>query len=185
MIQGRFVTLTNTAIALGMATGLVSTSAFAYQAPRTEARPKAILADVELITAVGARVLATEPTTGVGYARLSTAQQLRLQHLAHERGSCAGFEELQDVDMADNNLVMNNVFGEIGSQELRNRRFNSSMSLAITPQANITAAVSEVSEANLRTLSFSQRLKLATIPERRPMSRSKLSKNASKAFWLT
>lgn len=149
MIQGRFQTQKQ--FALAATTLIIASTAFAYEAPRTEARPKPILADVQLIQAVGATVLATEPTTGVGYARLSTTQQLDLQKLAHERGSCAGFEELQDADIADNNLVLNNVFGQLAKQEIKNRRFNTSVSPAVQPKANISAAVAEVSEANIRS----------------------------------
>ena len=125
----------------------------AYERPRTEIYPSPILADADLIRAAGADVIATEPVTGVGYARLSTEQQIRLSALAHERGSCAGFEELPDAQIADNNLVLNNVFGELASQELRNRRFQTALNPLSERQAqpSVTAAVNSVSEENLRS----------------------------------
>lgn len=127
--------------------------ASAYERPRTEMHPTPILADVELIRGIGAEVIATEPVTGVGYARLSTEQQIRLSKLAHERGSCAGFEELPNHKMADNNLVLNNVFGELAAQDARNRRFQTSVDPLADRQAqpSIATAVGDVSESNIRS----------------------------------
>ncbi len=124
--------------------------AVAIEAPRTEINPKPVLADSELIEAVGAQVLATEPVTGVAYARLTTDQQLKLSHLAHERGSCAGFEALPEV--SDNNLVITDVFGQLASQELRNRRFRPMTSAQnLTANPAIVSGLQQISADQIRS----------------------------------
>ena len=128
---------------------LVSVGARA-EGPQTPV--KAVLADVEMLEQIGADVLAVHNETGVGFARLSADQEHRLSELSHSKGRCAGFEALGGSDIQPNGLELSHVFGQLSEQEARNRRFALMTPSFSTMQARgeITAALNEVSEDNLR-----------------------------------
>ena len=142
-------------IRMTLAVGALSfgVQGLASNAVRTEAAMKPVLADVSMLKQIGATVLAQEPSTGVGFARLNTFQQMELSRVSHARGSCAGFEELQDANLQANNLVIPNVFGELAAQDSRNRHFAQSSHefTTMVAQPTITAAVSEVSVPNIQS----------------------------------
>ena len=113
---------------------------------------KPVLADVEMLERVGAEVLAIEPSTGVGFARLRPDQEEKISALAHERGRCGGFEALDFPRAGGETLLLTHVFGQLAEQEAKNRRFIPSTHAfaQVRSRPDIEAAMNEVSEANLR-----------------------------------
>jgi bacterial leucyl aminopeptidase len=123
---------------------------------RTELHLTPVLADVELLKAVNARILATEDLTQVGFAELTEDEVNLLTELSHERGSCAGFEALpyRSGNVEPNGLLITHVFGQLAEQEIKNRKFRASTHhfSALTYRAEIAQALTEVSEDNLRSV---------------------------------
>lgn len=122
-------------------------------APRTAFNTeKAILADVSLLNEAGITVLRVERETGVGFARIDEKQEATLNRLAHEHGKCGGFETLPLQGLEAESPFVTSAFGQLASQELKNRRFapSSQMFHSMQVQPAIVAAVAEVSETNLK-----------------------------------
>lgn len=126
-------------------------SAAAPPALRTEAG-KPVLADIEILEDIGALVLHSDAETGVGYARLSPEQEKALSLLAHERGSCGGFEALPE-NATTRSLHLDQIFFELNKQNLKNRRFRPSTEFfaSVSPRPEIEAALNQVSEDELRS----------------------------------
>ncbi len=113
---------------------------------------KPILADIEMLEKIGAVIEARQVETGVGFARVSPAQEAELSRLSHEKGRCGGFEALPDSNLDARSPLLTHAFGQLAEQEARNRRFVPSTAhfRSLRQNATIEKAVSEVSEANLR-----------------------------------
>jgi leucyl aminopeptidase len=113
---------------------------------------KSVLADASFLKEAGITVLKTENVTGVGYARITAQEEATLSRLAHEHGKCGGFEALPFEGLQAESPLLTSVFGQLADQELKNRRYVSSSRPfdTMTEKPEITAAVSEVSEDQLR-----------------------------------
>jgi bacterial leucyl aminopeptidase len=123
---------------------------------RTEFHLTPVLADVEILQAVNAKILATEDLTRVGFAELSEDQMTLLSEISHARGACAGFEALPygPGKIEPNGLLITHVFGQLAEQEIKNRKFRASTHLFSTLnfRTEIAQALEEVSEPNLRSV---------------------------------
>jgi leucyl aminopeptidase len=127
-------------------------SALASASIANAAPLKAILADASLLKEAGIPSLRTESLTKVSYAQITAEQEIALSRLAHEHGKCGGFEALPFQGVQAQSPLLTSAFGQLADQELKNRRYIASSKAFETmqPKPEITAAVSEVSEDQLR-----------------------------------
>ena len=134
-------------VLIGLALGFSATQVFAAApAPATTA----VLADTLLLRELGAKILATQPDADVSYARLTADQQLQLTALAHEHGKCGGFEALPSDSHA---FTVTEAFGQLASREAKRRHYvpQSQLFTSMTERQSVTAAVQQVSAANLKS----------------------------------
>jgi leucyl aminopeptidase len=128
------------------------------------ANAKPVLADLMLLEEAGITALATHAETGVGYADLSVAEEARLQQVAHWHNRCGGYEALPIAKVDGRNPLIGELFGELSSQDAKNRRYHPSTSAFTTVVANpaIESAIKEISVDNIRkTVEF-----LSSFPDR-------------------
>jgi leucyl aminopeptidase len=117
-----------------------------------------ILSDIQLLHATGIPVLRSQASTGVGYAEISDAQQARLILKAHDWNRCGGFENLNasaehsELLKSNHTALVDRAFLSLEKRQETDRHFQAHRAFTdITPRAEITAAVGEVSEANLKS----------------------------------
>lgn len=119
---------------------------------QAKAGKSAILADLSLLQAANIEVLEIEPLTQVAYAQVSPQQQAQLSALAHERGSCGGFEALPTAELVPAGWVVSEHFGQLAKQELKSHAYAQSFqSTQVTEKPEITAALEKVSAERLRS----------------------------------
>lgn len=129
-----------------VAASLTATTAMAM----TGSRLKPVLADITLLEAVGAEVIATHQETGVGYAQITPAIEAKLSRVAHDAGKCGGFEALPE-QMPLSESGRQNVFGAFNERRLKDQMFENSPRFLSAVRFNpaIAAAISEVSEQSI------------------------------------
>lgn len=57
-----------------------------------------VLAPLHLLKKLSVKVVESDPSLGVGFARLTPAQRDKLSHWAHEEGRCGGYELLSEQE---------------------------------------------------------------------------------------
>ena len=117
--------------------------------PTIEAAPQKsskVLADVELLNALGIRVETQDEITGVGVAHVSEYQKLVIASKAHDFGKCGGFEVLSE----DENP--NQVLASLAQTEVMNLQYLSMpfRAMQVNKNTEIEQAVSLVDETKLR-----------------------------------
>ena len=125
---------------------------------------KPVIADIELLNAAEVELLTADYGLGLGYANITPEEELRLSTLAHARGRCGGFEALPFDPVDPNHPLIANVFGEISSQNERNRRFHPSTHdfIEVVKKTEISEALKKVMASNIHdTVKF-----LSAFPDR-------------------
>jgi leucyl aminopeptidase len=123
----------------------------AAKAEPADTRLKPVLADVKLLTAVGAPILAVQEETKVGYSRLTPLQEEALSRKAHEWGRCGGYEALPE-QMTLSSTGLQNVFGELARQAAKEHHFavSSRTFASVEVKPEIEEALAEVSTDRLK-----------------------------------
>lgn len=110
-------------------------------------QPMPILSDAKLLREVGVRVIAEDKVTGVAFARVTPAEQVKISTKAHEWGRCGGHEV---VPMQGESAA--SLFGSLRQQHVKNEKLaRAGFGFRRTFSANrvIAEAVGQVSEQNL------------------------------------
>lgn len=131
--------------------------ALSLAAPSAPKKLTPVLADVSILEEIGVKPLAIEPSTKVGYARLTDEQRARLTHVAHDHKKCGGYEALEEEATTASHFVVKNAFGQLAAREAKRRSFVPQQRMFQAVQANpkISTAVGQVSETNLKaTVTF-------------------------------
>ncbi len=121
-----------------------SSSAFAKGTP--------VLADLAALQSLGVPLIAKDEVIGVGVARLSEEDQLRLLGANHARGKCAGFEALSEGASILDAREARKELGQLRARVDAESKAASVRRRAILVEKNpeIVAALSELKEDNLR-----------------------------------
>lgn len=110
-------------------------------------QPLPILSDAQLLREAGITILAEDQVTGVAFARVTPAEQIKISNKAHEWGRCGGHEVVPVRGESATSL-----FGALRAQHLKNERIARSglrLRRALAPNQTISTALAQVSEANL------------------------------------
>jgi leucyl aminopeptidase len=108
-----------------------------------------VLSDSKLLEAVGIKPLAKNASTGVGYALISAADEIKISQKAHEWSRCGGYEVLQHNPQS---LSIQNILDDLQAQNERlngSRQTKLARSLKIDRRENIVQAVSNLSDQNI------------------------------------
>ncbi|WP_415064330.1 M20/M25/M40 family metallo-hydrolase [Bdellovibrio sp.] len=135
-----------------MALLLIASTATAHVAPLENFETKPILADLKDLRALNIPVLAKDEDVEVGYAIVTPLMQQRIQERAHSVGKCGGFEDLsQDVMLQSRGF--DHLLTEMAKTKEKNDLYERApfKILSLEKSAQIEAALTEVSESNLRS----------------------------------
>ncbi|WP_413568990.1 M20/M25/M40 family metallo-hydrolase [Bdellovibrio sp. HCB117] len=135
-----------------MALLFVAATASAHVAPLESFETKPILADLKDLRALNIPVLAKDERIEVGYAIVTPLMQQRIQERAHQVGKCGGFEDLsQDVMLHSKGF--DKMLQSLADIQEKNELYERApfKILSLTKDARIEAALTEVSESNLRS----------------------------------
>ncbi|WP_413943555.1 M20/M25/M40 family metallo-hydrolase [Bdellovibrio sp. HCB-162] len=130
----------------------VASNAMAHVPSLENFETKPILADLKDLRALNIPVLAKDESVEVGYAIVTPLMQQRIQERAHSVGKCGGFEDLStDVMLQSNGF--DKMLNEMAKIKEKNDLYERApfKILSLEKNAGIEAALSEVSENNLRS----------------------------------
>nr|WP_295903790.1 M20/M25/M40 family metallo-hydrolase [uncultured Bdellovibrio sp.] len=130
----------------------VASNAMAHVPSLENFETKPILADLKDLRALNIPVLAKDESVEVGYAIVTPLMQQRIQERAHSVGKCGGFEDLStDVMLQSNGF--DKMLSEMAKIKEKNDLYERApfKILSLEKNAGIEAALSEVSENNLRS----------------------------------
>lgn len=131
---------------------VVTTVATAHVPSLENFETKPILADLKDLRALNIPVLAKDERIEVGYAIVTPVMQQRIQERSHQVGKCGGFEDLS-LDMHVQGTNFNSILDNLAAIQEKNALYTSApfAPLALEKSAHIEAALTEVSEDNLRS----------------------------------
>lgn len=114
---------------------------------------KPVLADLQDLKALNIPVLAKDIDSGVGYAVITPEMQWRLQVRSHQMGKCGGFEQLANEEVANISVTIESL-KKLSRQVKKELLYQSTpfRAVSISGRDEITQAVAEVDEGNLRYL---------------------------------
>lgn len=135
-----------------MALLFVASGASAHIAALGEFQTKPILADLKDLRALNIPVMAKDEGVEVGYAVVTPLMLQRIQERAHTVGKCGGFEDLSGDIMLQSH-GFDHMLTELAKIKEQNDLYERApfKALALEKNAGIAAALSEVSESNLRS----------------------------------
>nr|BFD61060.1 M28 family metallopeptidase [Bdellovibrio sp. CKG001]BFD64475.1 M28 family metallopeptidase [Bdellovibrio sp. HM001]BFD68676.1 M28 family metallopeptidase [Bdellovibrio sp. HAGR004] len=130
----------------------VATTATAHVPDLENFETKPILADLKDLRALNIPVLAKDERIEVGYAIVTPLMQQRIQERSHQVGKCGGFEDLS-LDMHVQGAGFNSILDNLAKIQEQNALYDRApfAPLALEKSAAIEAALTEVSEDNLRS----------------------------------
>lgn len=129
-----------------------ASSGWAHVHPLEGFDTKPVLADLNDLRALNIPVLAKDEYVEVGYAVITPVMQQRLQERAHKVGKCGGFEDLsQDLGLMSQGF--DHMFTVMSAMKAKEELYVKApfRALAISSEPAVVAALSEVSEENLRS----------------------------------
>ncbi|WP_374029350.1 M20/M25/M40 family metallo-hydrolase [Bdellovibrio bacteriovorus] len=135
-----------------MALLFATSTAVAHVAPLENFETKPILADLNDLRALNIPVLAKDERVEVGYAQVTPLMLQRIQERSHAVGKCGGFEDLsQDTFLHSAGFV--GLLENLSKIQEKNDLYERApfKALALNKSNEIEAAISEVSESNLRS----------------------------------
>ncbi|WP_291515819.1 M20/M25/M40 family metallo-hydrolase [Bdellovibrio sp. ArHS] len=135
-----------------MALLFVASTASAHVAPLESFETKPILADLKDLRALNIPILAKDERIEVGYAIVTPLMQQRIQERAHQVGKCGGFEDLSQ-DMMLQSRGFDGMLNSLAEIQEKNELYERApfKILSLNKDAKIEAALTEVSESNLRS----------------------------------
>lgn len=113
---------------------------------------KPILADLKDLRALNIPVLAKDEATEVGYTVVTPEMLQRIQERAHSVGKCGGFEDLSgDVTLQSHGF--DKMLSDLAKVQEKNALYERApfKIMALQKDAQIEAALNEVSDSNLRS----------------------------------
>ncbi len=135
---------------------IVNTSQVFAAAPKKDTGVQFVLADTDLLRAVGIPILVENKKIKVGVARVNKAQELLLSKKNHALGRCGGFESLGNegfINMSSQKINTTLLVEELNKLENTVSRFESTQltaqKLSIETEPNIQAAVNAVDQSEV------------------------------------
>ncbi|XGC80600.1 M20/M25/M40 family metallo-hydrolase [Bdellovibrio bacteriovorus] len=135
-----------------MALLFVASTANAHVTALEDFTSKPVLADLRDLRALNIPVFAKNEEVQVGYAHITPLMQQKIQERAHKVGKCGGFEDLSHEALffsSDFEKVLNDL-AEIQNKNDLYEKAPFKL-LALNKKPEIEAALTEVSESNLRS----------------------------------
>ncbi|WP_374075974.1 M20/M25/M40 family metallo-hydrolase [Bdellovibrio bacteriovorus] len=135
-----------------MALLFVASNAMAHVPTLENFETKPILADLNDLRALNIPVLAKDESVEVGYAMVTPLMQQRIQERAHAVGKCGGFEDLS-TDVMLQSHGFDKMLTELAKIKEKNDLYERApfKILSLEKSVQIEAALTEVSESNLRS----------------------------------
>lgn len=135
-----------------MALLFVASNAMAHVPTLENFETKPILADLNDLRALNIPVLAKDESVEVGYAIVTPIMQQRIQERAHAVGKCGGFENLS-TDVMLHSHGFDKMLTELAKIKEKNDLYERApfKILSLEKSVQIEAALTEVSESNLRS----------------------------------